>query len=44
MEEGRLQPSKLITHRMKYTDMVEAYEMIYRREKGMMGVLFEWAK
>ncbi len=44
MEEGRLQPSKLITHRMKYTDMVEAYEMIYRHEKGMMGVLFEWAE
>lgn len=44
MEDGRLKPSKLITHRMKYTDMVEAYEMIYRREKGMMGVLFEWDK
>lgn len=42
MEEGKLKPSTLITHRMKYTGMVEAYEMIFRREKEMMGVLFEW--
>lgn len=42
MEEGKLKPSKLITHRLKYTEMVDAYEMIFRREKGMMGVLFEW--
>jgi threonine dehydrogenase-like Zn-dependent dehydrogenase len=37
-----LAPSQLITHRMPYTQMGEAYEMIYRREKGMLGVIFQW--
>ena len=42
MADAGLSPSKLITHRFAYTDMVEAYEMAFRREKSMMGVLFEW--
>ncbi|MCY3736410.1 MAG: zinc-binding dehydrogenase [Gemmatimonadaceae bacterium] len=41
MERG-LAPSRLITHRLPYTRMAEAYEMIYRREKGMLGVIFQW--
>ena len=42
MAEGKVEPKRLITHRLPYQSMVEAYEMIYRREKGMLGVLFEW--
>lgn len=42
MQEGRLEPKRLITHRFPYTDMVEAYEMAYRREKEMLGVIFQW--
>lgn len=42
MADGKLEPKRLITHRMPYTDMAEAYEMIYRREKSMLGVIFDW--
>lgn len=42
METASLEPKKLITHRFHYTRMVEAYEMIYHREKTMLGVLFTW--
>lgn len=42
MQEGRLEPYRLITHRFPYTEMVEAYEMAYRREKEMLGVIFQW--
>ena len=42
MEDGRLQPSKLITHRMHYTEMVKAYEMMETRDKNMLGVVFDW--
>ena len=42
MKDGRLEPKRLVTHRMPYTDLVEAYEMIYRREKNMLGVIFQW--
>jgi threonine dehydrogenase-like Zn-dependent dehydrogenase len=42
METASLEPKKLITHRFHYTRMVEAYEMIYHREKSMLGVLFTW--
>ncbi len=41
MKRG-LAPSRLITHRLPYARMAEAYEMIYRREKGMLGVIFQW--
>ena len=37
-----LRPSQLITHRLPYTDMAQAYEMAYAREKGMLGVIFGW--
>lgn len=43
MADGRLQPSRLITHRYHYSQMVEAYEMAYHREKSMLGVIFHWS-
>ena len=42
MAEGRLEPKRLVTHRLHYTDMANAYEMAYRREKSMLGVVFDW--
>ncbi len=42
MERGVLEPERLITHRLPCDRMVEAYEMAYRREKSMLGVIFEW--
>tara|TARA_B100000029_G_scaffold94314_1_gene84495 strand:- start:333 stop:1355 length:1023 start_codon:yes stop_codon:yes gene_type:complete len=42
MADGTLRPGSLVTHRMPYTEMATAYEMIDRREKSMLGVLFEW--
>ena len=44
MEDGSLQPGRLITHRLPPERMTEAYEMAYRREKSMVGVVFEWRK
>ena len=34
-------PSRPIAHRLPYGRMAEAYEMIYRREKGMLGVIYQ---
>ena len=42
MVQGRLEPKRLITHRFHYTEMVQAYEMAFRREKSMLGVIFSW--
>lgn len=42
MADGKLEPKRLITHRFHYTDMVNAYEMAYAREKSMLGVIFTW--
>ena len=42
MEDGLLEPKRLITHRFHYTEIAKAYEMIYRREKSMLGVIFDW--
>ena len=39
---GRLEPKRLVTHRFSYNDMAAAYEMAYRREKEMLGVIFQW--
>ena len=44
MADGRLSPKRLITHRMPYQDMKMAYEMAYRREKEMLGVVFDWSE
>jgi threonine dehydrogenase-like Zn-dependent dehydrogenase len=42
MADGVLEPKRLITHRFHYLDMAQAYEMAYRREKSMLGVIFDW--
>ncbi len=42
MAEGKLEPKRLVTHRLHYSEMVEAYEMAYRREKNMLNVVFNW--
>jgi threonine dehydrogenase-like Zn-dependent dehydrogenase len=42
MADGRLEPRRLVTHRMHYTDIAQAFEMAFRREKGMLGVVFDW--
>ncbi len=42
MADGRLEPKRTVTHRLHYTEMVRAYEMAYRREKSMLGVIFQW--
>ena len=42
LAEGRLEPKRLVTHRLHYTRIAEAYEMALRREKSMMNVVFDW--
>lgn len=42
MADGRLEPKRLVTHRFHYSEMAQAYEMAYRREKAMLGVIFNW--
>jgi len=42
MADGRLEPKRVITHRIHYTQMATAYEMAYRRDKSMLGVIFQW--
>ena len=42
MAEGRLEPKRQITHHMHYTEMKQAYEMAFKREKSMLGVVFDW--
>lgn len=42
MEDGRLEPKRLITHHFHYSEMAKAYEMAYTREKSMLGVIFNW--
>lgn len=42
MADGKLEPSRLITHQLHYSEMATAYEMAYHREKSMLGVIFNW--
>jgi polar amino acid transport system substrate-binding protein len=42
MADGRLEPKRLVTHRFHYSEMGQAYEMAYLREKAMLGVIFQW--
>ncbi len=42
MSTGSLEPKRLITHRLPCTKIAEAYEMALRREKDMLGVIFQW--
>ncbi len=43
MAEGRLEPKRLVTHRMHYTQIKDAYEMALKRDKTMMNVVFDWS-
>lgn len=42
MIPGGLEPKRLITHRLHYTEMAKAYEMATQKEKTMLGVIFDW--
>ena len=42
MADGLLEPKRLVTHRLPYTRIAEAYEMALRRDKSMMNVVFDW--
>lgn len=42
MQDKRILPTRLVTHRLRPENMVEAYEMAYHRDKSMIGVLFDW--
>ena len=42
MADGVLEPSKLITHRLHYTEMRQAYDMAFKRDKSMINVVFDW--
>ena len=42
IQERRLQPARLVTHRLPYGRLGEAYEMALHREKSMIGVVFDW--
>ena len=44
MADGNLRPSRIVTHRMHYSRMKDAYEMAYYREKTMLGVVFRWGE
>ena len=42
MEDGRVEPKRLVTHRFHYTDIEQAYEMAFQRNKSMLGIIFQW--
>ena len=42
MADHKLEPKRLITHRMHYTEMAKAYEMALARDKSILGVIFQW--
>lgn len=42
MADGRLAPRRLVTHHFHYSQIGQAYEMAYHREKSMLGVIFTW--
>ena len=42
MAKGIVEPKRLITHRLPSERLVEAYDMSFRRDKSMLGVLFDW--
>ena len=44
MADGSLTPRQIVTPRLPYARMQEAYEMAYHREKTMLGVIFQWGK
>ena len=42
MEKNTLNPSIFNTHRMSYEKIPEAYDLMTKRDKKMLGVLFDW--
>ena len=40
--DGKLEPKKLVTHRLHYSEIKKAYDMAYDRQKTMLGVIFDW--
>ena len=36
-------PNGLVTHRLHYTQIAEAYEMVLQRDKSMLNVVFDWS-
>jgi hypothetical protein len=44
MGDSRSEAKLLFAHRFRLcsTDMGQPYEMAYRREKSMLGVIFDW--
>ena len=42
MADGKLEPKKLVTHRLHYSEIKKAYDMAYNRQKTMLGVIFDW--
>ena len=42
MKDGQLEPKRLVTHRLHYSEMKSAYEMAAAREKSMLLVTFDW--
>lgn len=43
MRKDKLKPSFLNTNRMNYKEIPKAYEMMSKRDKKMLGVIFEWS-
>jgi threonine dehydrogenase-like Zn-dependent dehydrogenase len=42
MEQKKIAPERMITHRLPYMNMRDAYEGAYARDKSMIGVVFQW--
>jgi threonine dehydrogenase-like Zn-dependent dehydrogenase len=42
MADGSLDPAPLITHRFRYDQFQEAYELLYSRDMSMIGATFRW--
>jgi len=42
MKKNQLNPSVLNTHRMSYEKIPEAYDLMTKRDKKVLGILFDW--
>jgi threonine dehydrogenase-like Zn-dependent dehydrogenase len=42
MEQGTIQPKRLITHRLPSCQIKEAYDIADKRDKSMIGAVFTW--
>ena len=42
MEQGTIQPKRLITHRLSIRQIKEAYDIADKRDKSMIGAVFTW--